>query len=229
MPNVQRADTLGRIDLVPRHAQQIDAEVVDIRFDLADRLGRVGVKGNFVLTRDRADLTNRLDRADFVVGVHDRDQHRLRRDGSANVIRIDPPQPVHRNVGYVRATGPLEKPARLNHRRVLDPGRDDVRTAGLMAQEHALDRVIIGFASATREHDFGRIASESLRHLPPRTLHRLSRRLAGPMPARRVSVMVRQVRAHRLGRLGRDRRTRIEVQVDSIRHRSVLRSPRAAW
>ena len=46
-------------------------EVVDVERDLADDLHRVGVEENPLLLRDRADLGDRLDDADLVVGRHD--------------------------------------------------------------------------------------------------------------------------------------------------------------
>ena len=50
--NKQRADALGRIELVTGDRQQIDAEFVHIGRNLADGLGGVGVKQNAVLARD---------------------------------------------------------------------------------------------------------------------------------------------------------------------------------
>ena len=52
--HVQRTDALGGIELVAGDRQQIDAELVDVGGDLADRLGRVGVEQDAVLAGDRA-------------------------------------------------------------------------------------------------------------------------------------------------------------------------------
>lgn len=73
--NVERADALGGIDLVARDGEKIDPElIIDLRRDLADGLGGVGVQEHAALAGDLRDLGDRLDRADLVVRVHDADQ-----------------------------------------------------------------------------------------------------------------------------------------------------------
>lgn len=65
--HVECTDAFRRIELMTSDRQQVDAEFVDVGRDLADRLGRIGVKANPALPRDRADLLDRLDGADLVV------------------------------------------------------------------------------------------------------------------------------------------------------------------
>ena len=98
MSDVERTNTFRRIEFVASNREQIDAEFVDLCRDLSDRLRCVGVKTDAMLTRNRADFLDRLDGADLVVRVHDADQDRLRRDGAAHILRIDPARPVHRQV-----------------------------------------------------------------------------------------------------------------------------------
>jgi len=43
-PDVERADSLGSVEFVPRHRQQIDAESIYVGCDLADGLGGVSVQ-----------------------------------------------------------------------------------------------------------------------------------------------------------------------------------------
>ena len=88
-PHVERTDAFGRVHLVPDDRQQVDAQIVDARRHLPDRLGRVGVERHAVAPRDLGDLGDRLERADLVVGVHDRDQHGPRLDRSRDVARVD--------------------------------------------------------------------------------------------------------------------------------------------
>ena len=67
------------------------------------------MKKNAMLAGDARTLLNRLDGADFVVGMHDADEDRARRDRLAQVLGIDAPESVHRQVGYPCAQA-LKKP-----------------------------------------------------------------------------------------------------------------------
>ena len=79
----QRADTLGRVKLVSGDREQIDAEPVHVSRNLADRLSGVGMEEHAMFAGDARALLNRLDGAHLVVGVHDADEDRARRDGPA--------------------------------------------------------------------------------------------------------------------------------------------------
>ncbi len=92
--NVQGAYALGRMELVTREAQQVDAELVDPRRNLADRLRRVRVKRHAVLARDAGAFPDRLNRSDLVVRMHDADQAGPRRDRAAQLVRLEPAGPV---------------------------------------------------------------------------------------------------------------------------------------
>ena len=78
-----------RCSTVPR-AEGISRAAPLASWDFADRLRCIGVKADSVLPGDRADFRDRLDGADFVVGMHDAHQHRARRDRSANIVGTDP-------------------------------------------------------------------------------------------------------------------------------------------
>src|SRR6266849_3663012 len=115
----QDADTLGRVELVSGDRKQIDAEPVHVGCNLADRLGGVGMKEDTMFAGDVRALLDRLDGAHLIVGVHDADEDRARRDGSAQVIGIDAPASIHGQVSYPR-TPAFKKPPRLNDCRVFD-------------------------------------------------------------------------------------------------------------
>ena len=55
----------------------------------AHGLHRVHMEEHVVLLCDLADLLDRLDHADFVVGVHDGDEDRFRRDRPREIVEID--------------------------------------------------------------------------------------------------------------------------------------------
>ena len=81
-------------------------------------LHRVGVEQDPLLLRDRADLGDRLDDADLVVGRHDRDEDRLVGDRGLQLVEADAAVLLHRQIGDAVAVL-LEPLARVDHRLVL--------------------------------------------------------------------------------------------------------------
>ncbi len=100
LSHVKRADSLGAINLVSRERHQVDPHVLHIDGNLADSLCRVAVKENTLLFGDLPDLFDRVDRTNFVVGEHHRNQNRLFRDRLAHVLWIDHSVFVDGQVGY---------------------------------------------------------------------------------------------------------------------------------
>jgi hypothetical protein len=117
--HVQRPDALRPVEFVAHDRQQIDAELVDAGRNLADGLRSVGVKQHAMLAGNTGTVLDRLDRADFVVGVHDADQDRPRCDRSPKIVGIDTSRSVDREAGDACAKA-FEKPARFENRRMLD-------------------------------------------------------------------------------------------------------------
>ena len=179
---VQRANALGRVKLVSGDRQQVDAEPVHVGGNLAGRLRRVGVEEHAVLAGDARALFDRLDRANLVVGVHDADEDRARRDGLSEVVGIDAAAAVH---GQIRCAGAqaCEKPARCDDGRVLDLRGDDVVPLVAPREVHAFEREVVGLASAAREDHFVGRATEESRNLAAGVLQRRFGRSARPMPA----------------------------------------------
>src|SRR6478672_3016872 len=82
--DVESARSFGCVELVAGDGQKIDVEHVDVEWNFSGRLYGVDVKKDIVLRCDLADLFERLDGAQFVVGVHDGDECGLRSNGIAN-------------------------------------------------------------------------------------------------------------------------------------------------
>src|SRR5439155_6771617 len=66
------------VEIVRREREEIDAAVVDGERDASGRADRVDVERHAARAGDPADLTDRLNRADLVVGRHDLDERRVR-------------------------------------------------------------------------------------------------------------------------------------------------------
>src|SRR6185369_13869791 len=75
-PDVKRAHTFWRIQLVSRDCQQIAAKFLDIQTQSSSSLDGIGMKPEMSLprsspfTNERTDFSNWLDRADFIVRQH---------------------------------------------------------------------------------------------------------------------------------------------------------------
>src|SRR5215471_8361937 len=211
----QGTDAFGRIELVARKRQQIDAEIIDAGRNLADRLSGVGVEQDAVLVGNSGTLRNRLDRADLVVGVHDADDDRAGRESVLKAAGVDPACAVNGQVGHLRAH-PFEKLARFDDRRMLDAAGDDVTPLVAKCKGRAFEGKIVRFASAAREHDFVVVAAEQNGYLTARRLKSCLRRGRSPMPTRRISIMILKKRPHRQGNRAIDRRTGIVVEIDAL-------------
>jgi hypothetical protein len=77
-PDTERANAFGGIELVAGYRQEVDAQLVHLCWNFSDGLGGVGVEGDPTVPRDASDFRDRLDRADFIVGMHDGDHDRAR-------------------------------------------------------------------------------------------------------------------------------------------------------
>ena len=92
---------LRGVELVPRNAQQVDAQLGRIDGDLACGLGRVGVHQDAPLAGQAGDLADRLDRPHLVVGMHDAHQDGSFRDGFFESLQVDDPVRIDGHIGDV--------------------------------------------------------------------------------------------------------------------------------
>src|SRR5678816_2083844 len=95
---VESADAFRCIELVSNDGQQIDTKLIDVYRNFAEGLRRVRVKADAMLPGNRANLRNWLNRADFVVGVHDGNQDRAWSNRATNIVGIDTAEAVDRQI-----------------------------------------------------------------------------------------------------------------------------------
>ena len=74
--HIERADALGRVELVAGDRQQIDAELLHVDGDLADRLRGIRVHQRAARLGGAGDLAHRLQGADLVLRMDDGDERR---------------------------------------------------------------------------------------------------------------------------------------------------------
>jgi hypothetical protein len=86
VPDIESADSLGRVELVSGDGQEIDPKIANIGGDFADGLCRVGVEDDSAPARDLRHCLDRLDSADFVVGMHERNENGVRANRSLCLV-----------------------------------------------------------------------------------------------------------------------------------------------
>src|SRR5262249_15010750 len=112
-----------------------------------------------MLTSNTGAVSDRFNGPDLIIGMHNADEDRALRDRLTKVGRVNAASPVNGQIGHPRAQA-LEKVARCDDCRMLDPGGDDVIALVAQSEEHALKREIISFAAAACENDFIGVAAE---------------------------------------------------------------------
>jgi len=225
--HVERTDALGSIELVAGERQQVDAERIDVERDLAGRLGRVGMHQAAVGARQPGDLGDRLEGADLVVGVHHRDQCRVRAQRRRDVGRRDAARRIDADDRDV-PTEFAQMQRRLHHGRMLDGTDYDVSFVRQRAGD-AEQGQVVGLGRAAGEDDFPVDRIDQRRDLGSRRGHRPPRPQAEGMGRGRIAEVFLDPGAHRGRDLGRDRRGRVVVEVDGEVHpkawlRSAIRS-----
>ena len=148
----------------------------------------VGVEQHARLAADGADLADRQDGANLVVGVHDGNQARILADGVFHLLRRH---------GTDGADGEqldgealfFELLERVQHGVVLECGRNDVLFALALAEARGGDDgLIVGLAAAGGEVDLARGGVQALGDAVARAEQRLGRLLADGVQARGVAV-----------------------------------------
>src|ERR1035437_5264587 len=215
LAHVERAYALGRIELVTAHAVEVHAERLDVHGDFAERLHAIHVEGGAGLVGDPGDFGDGLERAEFVIGVHDADQHGLGAQGAADVFGTYDAVRGDAQAGDLAAFG-----ARLfsgrEHGRVLDGAGDDVLGRGGRGAGEAEDGEIVGLGAAAGEDDLGGTGIDERGHLAARGFQALLGGLSEMVDAGRVTIHLSEARHHRLEDLRIDRCGGVVIEVEVL-------------
>ena len=212
--NVERAYTLGPVDLVRGQGHDIDVVGEDVDRDLAHRLHAIGVEDHAALMAEGADLADGLDDADLVVRVHDRDQDGLVSHRGLQILERDQPVGLDGQVGDPVA-GLLQPLAGIEHRLVLGHLGDDVVAALLVHLGNALERQVVRLGGAGGKDNLLGGRADQLRDLLARALDTLLRLPAKPViAAGGVTELAGKVGQHRVEHARVKRGSRVVVHVD---------------
>ena len=123
--NVERTHAFGPVELVGGKGEQIDTQGIYVRGNLAHALHGIGMQVDVLLRSQPADLLQRLDGSDLVVGMHDGDENGVGANGRLQGGEIDQALAGHGQIGDLKALL-LQFAAGLQDGRMLDAGGDDM-------------------------------------------------------------------------------------------------------
>src|SRR5262249_51223846 len=155
--DIKRADALGRIELVAGDGQQIDAELIHVDWNLANRLRRVGVDERADGAGGTGNPCDRLQGADLVLGMDDRHKGGVAIDGVDAAARIDASVRVRADAAD-SVPGAFQQFAALVRGGMFDRRRDD--GASVITGGGSADRDVARLRSTACEHDLVRLGAE---------------------------------------------------------------------
>ena len=194
-PDPQRPGALRALGLVGRQRDEVRAERVDVEVEPRRRLDGVDMEQEPApRPDDRRDLGDRLDRADLVVREHDRDEDRAVGDRALDVLGVDAPVAVDRDLDDLEAEL-LEVLERVADGVVLDGRRHDAVSARPAGPRGALEREVVGLGAAAREHDLARVRADRAGEPLVGVVERLPGDAAERVRRRRVAERAAEERA----------------------------------
>ena len=176
-----------------RHTHGMHAERLEVHSYFPQRLYRIGMHPGTLLARHGGHFRQRLNHSGFVVRQHHRNQSGRIAQSGLRIREIDPPVAVHRQFAQLpAATRQILR--RFRHTGMLD-GADD-NLAGLQVSRRAAHEQIVRFRATGNEHHLRGLHIHQTRDLFARLVHRQARASAEIVAARRVAIVVPQIRQH---------------------------------
>ena len=217
--HIERANSLGAIELVRREAQEIDRQSAHVEGELPRRLRRIGMEQNAAFGAERAEGCDVCDDAGLIVDLHEADEHGVGADRSCERLGRDPSGTIRRQIRHGIAFF-FQVAAGIEHRTMLDAGRDDVPAAVGVGARDAQDREVVRLRGAGGEDDLGGLGADQRCDFIARALDARLRAPAKLVSARggigEIAVCA-QAFAHRLSDERIHRRRRRIVQINGRR------------
>ena len=220
LADVDGADPLGSVELVPRKGEKVDVHRVDVDGDLASGLNGVGMENRPLRFRDGANLGNGLDGAGLIIPVHHADDNRIVPNGLADIFRVDHPRPTDGDVRNFDALR-FQVFTGFQNSGMLNGRCHDVPTFGLVGRKNTPNGHVVGFRPATREDDLPGPAPQQRGHPLPGFLDGHPGILALGVNARGIGVTVLIIGQQGFQHLRPDRGGRVVVHIDPAQGESL--------
>ena len=210
LTGVQQTHALGAVELVGGQGQHIDMLGLHVNVKMARRLHRVGVEQHALFLTHSADLRNRHDGTDLVVGVHDGHKAGVLPDGIRHLLRRNGAGGAYIQQLHLIALV-FQLFQRMQHGVMLKSCGNDVLLPFPRADAGSGNNgLIVGLAAAGGKGDLTGLAAKTGRGGLPGLLQRFRRLLAHGVQAGGISVIGFHIRQHRVdGRSAHFRRGRV--------------------
>lgn len=214
--DVACTNTLGAVDLVRGNGHQVNVHGVNVKGDLANSLGSIGVEEDLLGPAKLADFLKGLNDTNLVVDSHDTDDGGVGTNGSLQIRHVDQATALHWEVGHFEALV-LKMPTAVEDTLVFCLAGNDVLLLAGPAKEpgDTLDAHVVAFGGTAGEDDFLGVSANQISNVFPRLLNRLVCLPAvGMCPRVGVAIDVGEVGHHGIEHSGVDRGGGLHVQVD---------------
>ena len=187
---IEQPHALRTVEFMRGQRQHIYIVFGDVHGDMPYRLHRVAVEGYAVRPAHGAYFPYRLDCADLVIGIHNRNERRIGTDCPFDLLRRDKPVGMHVEIGDLEALL-FELFAGMEHGVMFECRGDYVLFAlGKPDVCRRTQSLIVRLAAAGREIYFLRVRTQKLCYLRACALERLLRPLPYRVQGRRIAKVV---------------------------------------
>ena len=196
-----------------RGRKQIDAQFIHAHGQQPHGLHRITVQRHPSAVAHLGDGAHGRVGAQFIVRVHDRHQPGFLRDSFVHLLGRDGPVGSRPQIGDRRSLL-FERFGRAQDGLVLGQRRDQVPTRPV---QYAPERQVVGLGAAAGEDDLGRLGADQRGDALATLLDGHACPTAKLVYRRRVTVVLLQIRPHRLQHARIERRRGGMVQIDDLR------------
>src|SRR2546422_5428712 len=177
---------------------------------------------------NRPQRRHRLDRADFIISRHDRDEDRVWPQCFLQRIWPNDAFPVHWKHGKLESLFPGQVFTRMENSMMFYSASDQVPSFGLKQSRDSEERQIHALGSTAGKDNFAWFAAQEGCSAVPRIIEERPSLAPDVMDTRRVTPNLAQVGQHGLPRVRIQRSRRVVIEIDGAHYPSFRESPAEA-
>ena len=198
-----------------RNGKEIDAKLFDVERNFSGGLNGIGVEIDVALRGEFSDLRERLNGAEFVVGVHDGDKSGVRTNRFFDLVDGDDAIAADGEIGDSNAFF-FEGLASVQNGFVFNIGGNDVLGGSCSGANDAEDGVIVRFGTAAGEDNFLGAGAEERGDLIAGSFDGGASTLADGVDGGGIAELRGEIGKHRVENGWFDGCGGVEIEVDAI-------------